>query len=53
MCREIVGPYENGNHSEKLVVYVEGTLYPSISLLEIGRDIMPTPQGWEGTCAYL
>jgi len=23
---------------------VDGTLYPSISLLEIGRDIMPTPQ---------
>jgi len=38
-------------------VYVEGTLYPSISLLEIGRDIMPTPQGWDGreimpTCRY-
>jgi hypothetical protein len=26
----------------KFVVYGEGTLYPSISLLEIGRDIMPT-----------
>jgi len=33
-------------------VYVEGTLYPSISLLEIGRDIMPIPQGWEGNYAY-
>jgi hypothetical protein len=28
-------------------VYVEGTLYPSISLLEIERDIMPTPQGMD------
>jgi hypothetical protein len=28
-------------------VYVEGTLYPAISLLEIGRDLM-IPQGWEG-----
>jgi hypothetical protein len=24
---------------------VEGTIYPSISLLDIWRDIMPTPQG--------
>jgi hypothetical protein len=33
-------------------VYVEGTLYPSISLLQIGRGIiMPTPQGWEGNDA--
>jgi hypothetical protein len=37
----------------KIVMYVEGTLYPSISLLEIGRDIMPTPQGREETYAYL
>jgi hypothetical protein len=28
-------------------VYVEGTLYPSISLLKIGREIMATPQGWD------
>ncbi len=28
----------------KSVVYFEGTLCPSISLLENGRDIMPTPQ---------
>jgi len=28
-------------------VYAEGTLYPSIFLLQIGRDIMPTPRGWE------
>jgi hypothetical protein len=37
-------------------MYVEGTLYPSISLLEkeIGRDIMPAPQGQEGVNnAYL
>jgi hypothetical protein len=34
-------------------MYVEGTLYPSIFLLEIGRDIMPTPQGQEGNNAYL
>ncbi len=27
------------------LVYVEGTLYPWISLLEIGKDIMLTPQG--------
>jgi hypothetical protein len=33
-------------------VSVESTLYPSITLLEVGRDIMPTPQGWEGNCAY-
>ncbi len=26
----------------KFVVYVEGTLYPLISLLESGREIMPT-----------
>jgi hypothetical protein len=26
----------------KFVVYVEGTLYSLISLLEIGRDIIPT-----------
>ncbi len=32
---------------------VEGTLHPSISLLEIGRDIRPTPQGWEGNYALL
>jgi hypothetical protein len=36
------------------VVYVEGTLYASISLLEIGMNIiMPTSQGWEGNYAYL
>jgi hypothetical protein len=30
----------------KFVVYLEGTLlYPSISLLQIGKDIMPTLQG--------
>jgi hypothetical protein len=38
---------------ENFVVYVEGTLYTSISLLEIGRDIMPIPLGWEGNYAYL
>jgi len=37
----------------KFVVYVEGALYSSISLLEIGTDVMPTPQGWEGNYAYL
>jgi hypothetical protein len=38
----------------KFVVYVDGTLlYPSISLLEIGRDTMPTPHGWERNYAYL
>jgi hypothetical protein len=32
---------------------VDGTLlYPWISLLEIGRDIMPTPQGWEENYVY-
>ncbi len=31
---------------------VEGTIYPSISLLDIWRDIMPTPQGWEVNYAY-
>ncbi len=31
----------------KFVVYVEGTLDPSISW----RDIMPTPWGWEGNYA--
>jgi hypothetical protein len=36
---------------ENLLVYVEGTLYPSISVLEIGRDIMPTSQGWDGNYA--
>jgi hypothetical protein len=30
-----------------LLLNVEGTLYPSISLLKIGREIMPT-QGWDG-----
>jgi hypothetical protein len=34
-------------------MYVEGNLYPWISLLEIGRDIMPTPQGWKENYAYL
>jgi hypothetical protein len=34
-------------------MHVEGTLNPSISLLQIGRGIMPTPQGWEGNDAYL
>jgi hypothetical protein len=34
-------------------VYVEGTLYPSISLLKIGKEIMATPQGWDGNYAYL
>jgi hypothetical protein len=34
-------------------MYVEGALYPSISLLKIGTDVMPTPQGWEGNYAYL
>jgi hypothetical protein len=42
------GQHESQNiqkfkHS-KFVVYVEGTLYPWISLVEIGRDIMPTHQ---------
>jgi len=32
---------------------VEGTLYPWVSLLEIGRNIMPTPEGWDGNSAYL
>ncbi len=43
-------------HSENFfcsACHVEGTLYPSISLLEIGRHIMPTPQGCEGNYAYL
>jgi hypothetical protein len=31
------------------LVYVDSTLHPSISLLEIGRDIMPTPQVWDGS----
>jgi len=34
-------------------VDLEATSYPQISLLEIGRDIMPTPQGCEGNYAYL
>jgi hypothetical protein len=34
-------------------MYAEGTLYPSISLLKIGRDIMLTPQRWEENYAYL
>jgi hypothetical protein len=37
---------------KKIIVYVEGTSYPSISLLEIERDIMPTSQGWEKNYAY-
>jgi hypothetical protein len=41
------------NTRRKFVVYVEGTLYPSISLLQIGRGIMPHPQGFEGNYAYL
>jgi hypothetical protein len=37
----------------KFVVYVEGTLlYSWLSFLEIGSDIMPIPQGWEGSYAY-
>jgi hypothetical protein len=32
---------------------VEGTLYSSILRREIERDIMPTPQGWEGNYAYI
>jgi len=26
---------------------VEGTLYPSLSLVKIGREITATPQGWD------
>jgi hypothetical protein len=36
---------------EKFIVYVEGTLYLWISLLEIGSDNIPTPQEWEGSYA--
>jgi len=32
---------------------VEGALYPSIFVLEIETDVMPTPQGWQGNYAYL
>jgi len=31
---------------KKNLQYVE--VYPSISLLKIGREIMATPQGWDG-----
>jgi hypothetical protein len=34
-------------------VYVEGTLYSWISVLEIGSNVTPTPQAWEGNYAYL
>ncbi len=41
-------------HVHEIEVYVDGTLlYPSISLLEIGKDTMPTPHGWERNYAYL
>jgi len=40
-------------HERKFVVYVEGTLYPSISLLEIGTDIMPTPLRMGGKLCLL
>jgi hypothetical protein len=32
------------NTWKEFVVYLEGTFYPSISLIENGRDIMPIPQ---------
>jgi hypothetical protein len=32
---------------------IEGTLYVWISLLEKGRVITPTPQGWEGSLCLL
>jgi hypothetical protein len=32
---------------------MEGTLYPYVCLLEIGKDIMPTPQEWEENYDYL
>jgi hypothetical protein len=36
-------------HLKKIyIMYLKGNLCPSISLLENGRDIMPTPQWWEG-----
>jgi hypothetical protein len=45
--------YISIEHLEKNCSVLEGTFYPSISLLEIVRDIMPTPQRWEGNYAYL
>jgi hypothetical protein len=40
------------NTWRKSLVYLEGTLNPSISLLENGRDIMLTPREWEENYAY-
>ncbi len=34
-------------HLEKICSVLEGTLCPSISFLENGRAIMPTPQQWD------
>jgi hypothetical protein len=45
--------YQDIKYLEKFLVHVEGTLNPSIPLIEIGKDIMPTPRGWEGNYAYL
>jgi hypothetical protein len=37
----------------KFVLYVEGTLYEWISLLEIGKDIMPIKGGREIMATYM
>jgi hypothetical protein len=36
----------------KFVLYVEGTVYEWISLLEIGKDIMPIKRGREIMATY-
>ncbi len=50
---EMACNYISIEHLEKNCSVLEGTFYPAISLLEIVRDIMPTPQRWEGNYAYL
>jgi hypothetical protein len=39
-------------HFKKICSVLEGTLYSSISPLENGKDIVPTPQEWEGSYTY-
>jgi hypothetical protein len=39
-------------YSKKMYNVLDGTLYSSISLVENGREIMPTPQQWEGSYSY-
>jgi hypothetical protein len=40
--KELVMPYILMKHLDKFLVYLEGTLHPSISNLKMEGDIIPT-----------